>query len=183
MYRKATDQNQMNMKFMTENRLTRIIFPKIDMCDKMTKISPKDDEWSEYIKLCSKLNLRPPTKMQEELCNHYVTKKSKQVVAGASVMTANINHSNKRVCVSIEVLVSKQKGAAKILYNLISKSLKKRAGTSYLVTQALDRASATEFWYKHMARHREADALIFMFFMLDNRFKLCEDITNLRVTF
>ena len=31
---------------------------------------------------------------------------------------------------------------------------------------------------KHMARHREADALTFMFFMIDKRYKLYEGITN-----
>ena len=32
--------------------------------------------------------------MQEDLCQHYVMKKNKKTIAGASVMTANINNSN-----------------------------------------------------------------------------------------
>tara|TARA_Y100000389_G_scaffold85362_1_gene82078 strand:+ start:120 stop:641 length:522 start_codon:yes stop_codon:yes gene_type:complete len=173
----------MNMKFMTENRLTCIIFPKLDMQNKMTQISPKDDEWQEYIKLCTKLNLVPPSQMQQDYCQHYVMKKGNKVIAGVSIMTANINNSNQRVCVSIELLVSSLKGSAKIFYNIISKSLKKRSGMSYLVTQALDSVKANTFWYKHMARHREADALTFMLFMIDTQYRLCEGVTNLRTTF
>jgi hypothetical protein len=173
----------MNMKFMVENRLTHIIYPKIDTYDKMTQIWPSDDEWPEYLRLCTKLNIAPLSDMQEEMCQHYVMKKNKKVIAGVSIMTANINNSNKRICVSVELLVSNQKGSAKILYNIISKNLKKRAGTSYMVTQALDSARASGFWYKHMARHREADALSFMFFMIDKRYRLCGDIINLRTTF
>ena len=79
--------------------------------------------------------------------------------------------------------MSTQKGCAKIFLNFISKSLKRRVGTSYLVTQALNSAKASAFWYKHMARHREADALTFMFYMIDNRYQLYEGVTNLRNTF
>lgn len=79
--------------------------------------------------------------------------------------------------------MSNQKGSAKVFHEIISKGLKKRVGTSYMVTQALDNAKASEFWYKHMARHREADALTFMFFMIDNRYKLFEGVTNLRTTY
>ena len=121
--------------------------------------------------------------MQEQLCQHYVMIKNNRVIAGASIMTANINNSNESVCMSVELLVSSQKGSAKIFHNIISKNLKKRAGTSFMVTQALESTKATSFWYKHMARHREADALTFMFFMIDGRYKLCEDVTNLRMTF
>lgn len=182
-YRRSTEQNQMNTKFMTENRLTRIIFPKLDTYDKMTQIWPKDDEWQEYIKLCNKLNLASPSQMQEDKCQHYVMKRGNKVVAGVSIMTANINNSNKRACVSVELLVSTQKGSAKMFHKIISAYLKKRAGTSYLVTQALDSNKANEFWYKHMARHREADALNFMFFMIDRRYHLYEGVTSLRATF
>ena len=147
------------------------------------EIRPSDDEWSEYLKLCTKLNITPPSQIQENMCQHYVIKKSNKVIAGMSVATANINNSNKRVCVSVELLVSIQKGSAKIFHTILSKNLKRRMGTSYLVTQALDNARANGFWYKHMARHREADALIFMFFMIDNDYKLCGDINNLRTTF
>ena len=80
---------------MVENRLTQIIFPTIEKNDRFVKISPKDDgEWSEYVSLCVKLNITPPTQMQEDLCQHYVMKKNKKIIAGASVMTANINNSN-----------------------------------------------------------------------------------------
>jgi len=89
----------------------------------------------------------------------------------------------RRVCSSIEVLVSNKPGSARIFHSLISKHLKKRVGTSYMVTQALDSVKASEFWYKHLARHREADALTFMFFMLDNRYKLFEGVTNLRTSY
>jgi len=173
----------MNTKFMVENRLTHIIFPKIDTCNMITEIWPADDEWVQYLKLCTKLNITPPSQMQEERCQHYVIMNNNKVTAGMSTMTANINNSNKRICMSIELLVSNQKGNAKVFYNVISKALKKRAGTSYMVTQALDSAKASEFWYKHMARHREADALIFMFFMIDNRYKLYEGVTNMRTTY
>ena len=173
----------MNMKFMIENRLTHIIFPKIDMPDKMMQISPSDDEWAAYLRLTTKLNIAPLSEMQEEMCQHYVMKKNNNVIAGASIMTANINNSNRRICMSVELLVSSQKGSAKIFHKIISTHLKKRAGTSYVVTQALDNAKASEFWYKHMARHREADALTFMLFMIDRRYHLCEDVTNLRATF
>ena len=172
----------MNTKFMIENRLTHIIYPHIDMYGKMTEIWPGDDEWSEYLKLCTKLNLAPPSEMQAEMCQHYVIKKNGKVIAGMSIMGANINNSNKRICLSIELLVSSHKGSAKIFYNVICKNLKKRVGTSYIVTQALESVKASEFWYKHMARHREADALTFMFFMLDNRYNLYEGVTNLRIT-
>eukprot|EP00966_Prymnesium_polylepis_P187808 4354001-Prymnesium_polylepis.3 len=182
-YRKVTEQNRMNKEFMAKNRLTHIIFPKLDMYDNMTQIWPNDDEWPEYLKLCIKLNIVPPSQMQEELCQHYVTKKGNKVIAGVSTMTANINNSNKRVSVSIELLVFSLKGSARIFHNIISKSLKKRAGTSYMVTQALESVKATGFWYKHMARHREADALIFMFYMIDTRYRLYENVINLRTTF
>jgi hypothetical protein len=173
----------MNMNFMVANRLTHIIFPTIDTYDKTTEIWANDVLFQGYIKLCMKLNIAPPSQMQEQLCKHYVMIKNNRVIAGMSIMTANINNSNKRVCVSIELLVSTQKGSAKLFLNIISKNLKKRAGTSFMVTQALESMKATSFWYKHMARHREADALTFMFFMIDERYKLCEDITNLRITF
>jgi hypothetical protein len=172
----------MNTNFMMENRLTCLIYPHIDTYGKMTMICPGDDEWEEYRKLCTKLNLMPPSQMQEELCQHYVIKTGKNIIAGMSILTANINNSNRRICVSIELLVSIQKGSAKLFYTLLSKHLKKRTGTSYLVTQALDNVRASEFWYKYMARHREADALTFMFFMLDNRYKLYQGVTNLRIT-
>jgi hypothetical protein len=171
------------MKFMVENRLTRIIFPKIDTYDKVTQISPTDKEWPEYLRLTAKMNIVPLSEMQEDMCQHFVMKKNNKVVAGASVMTANINNSNNRICMSVELLVSNQKGSAKIIHHLVSTSLKKRAGTSYLVTQALNSDKANGFWYKHMARHREADALNFMFFMIDSRYHLCDDVTNLRSTF
>lgn len=182
-YRKSTEQENRNMKFMVENRLTYIIFPKIHTYDKMTQIWATDDEWPEYLRLTTKMNIAPLSEMQEELCQHFVIKKNKKVIAGASIMTANINNSNKRICVSVELLVSSQKGNANIFHRILSTNIKKRAGTSYMVTQALDSTRASVFWNKHMARHREADALTFMFFMIDNRYKLCEGVTNLRVTF
>ena len=141
----------MNTKFMVENRLTHIIFPKIDTYDKMTEIWPSDDEWPEYLKLCTKLHIAPPSEMLSEMCQQYVMKKNKRVIAGMSIMTANINNSNRRVCVSVELLVSSQKGCAKIFHAVLSKSLKRRAGTGYLVTQALDSEKAGAFWYKHNA--------------------------------
>ena len=85
----------LNTKFMVENRLTRIIIPTVEKNDVFVEISPKDDEWPEYVSLCVKLNITPPTQMQEELCQHYVMKKNKKIIAGASVMTANINNSNR----------------------------------------------------------------------------------------
>jgi len=182
-YRKWTEQSKMNTQFMVENRLTRIIFPKYDMCDNMTQIWPTDDEWSEYLRLTTKLNLAPLTDMQTDMCQHYVMKKNTKVIAGVSIMTANINNCNKSICASVELLVSSQKGSAKMFHKIISANLKKRAGTSYMVTQALDSNKANEFWLKHMARHREADALTFMFYMIDHRYHLCEDVTNLRATF
>lgn len=173
----------MNMQFMVENRLTRIIFPTIDTCDKITQIWPTDDEWPEYLKLTTKLNIVPLSDLQTEMCQHYVMKKNTKVIAGASIMTANINNCNKSICASVELLVSSQKGSAKTFHKIISAHLKKRAGTSYMVTQALDSNKANGFWYKHMARHREADALNFMLFMIDRRYHLCEGVTNLRTTF
>lgn len=172
----------MNTNFMVKNRLTYIIFPQIDTYDKMTEIRPDDDEWTGYLRLCTKLNLAPPSDMQAEMCQHYVIKQNNKVVAGTSIMTANINNSNNRICLSIELLVSSQKGCAKMFYNVICKNLKKRSGTCYIVTQALEEKKATEFWYKHMARHREADALTFMFYMVDSRYKLYERVTNMRIT-
>ena len=182
-YCKEIDMNQRNTRFMVENRLTSIISPNINTCNQIAEIYSDDDEWAEYLKLCTKLNLAPPSQMQEQLCQHYVIKKNNKVVAGMSTLTANINNSNRSICVSVELLVSGQKGSAQLFYNVISKSLKKRAGTCYIVTQSLESAKASEFWYKHMARHREADALTFMFFMLDNRYKLYEKVINLRTTF
>lgn len=182
-YRKATEEDEMNTKFMVENRLTRIIFPKMNTNDKITEIWPQHDEWEEYLKLCTKLNITPPSEMQVKMCQHYVKKKNGKVIAGTSIMTTNINNSNKRTCVSIEVMVSIQKGSASIFLDIVSKNLKKRAGMSYMVTQALDTPKASAFWNKHMSRHREADALAFMFFMLDNRYKLFEGTTNLRTTY
>lgn len=167
---------------MVQNRLTHIIFPQFNTYDKMTRIRPDDSEWSEYIRLCKKLNLAPPSQMQADMCQHYVIKKNDIVIAGLSFMTANINNSNRRLCVSIELLVSNQKGSAKMFYNIICKNLKKRMGTSFIVTQALKEKKATDFWYKHMARHREADALTFMLYMIDTRYKLYEGVTNLRIT-
>jgi len=171
------------MKFMLENRLTCIIFPKIHTENMMTQIWPVDDEWREYLKLCTKLNLKGPSQMQEDNCQHYVIKNKEKVIAGASIITASINNSNKRVCVSFEILVSNQKGSAKILYAIISKYVKKREGTSYMVTQALKTEKACGFWFKYMARHREADALTFMFFLIDMRYKLLEDTINVRTNF
>ena len=79
--------------------------------------------------------------------------------------------------------MSNELGSAKIFHSVISKNIKKRSGTSYMVTQALDSVKASAFWYKHLARHREADALSFMFFMLDNRYKLFDGVTNLRSSY
>ena len=147
----------------------------------VTEICP-DEEWTQYMNLCNKMNIDPPSKMQEEMGQHFVIIKNKKVVSGASIMTANINDCNRRICLSIELMVSTEKGGGKTIHDVLAKNVKKRVGTSYMVTQALESTRANEFWYKHMARHREADALVFMFFMLDPRYKLCEDITNLRIT-
>ena len=174
----------MNEQFMVENRLTQIIFPKFEMESGVTELQPcAADDWEEYKKLCTKLNIVPPTMMQKEMCQHYVLKKNQRIIAGMSIMTANINGSNMRICSSIELLVSNVRGCASTFIRFLSKNIKKRVGTSYMVTQALDSDQASGFWYKHMARHREADALTFMFFMLDKRYKLFEGVTNLRNTF
>ena len=92
-YRKATDE--LNMHFMVQNRLTKIIFPTIEKIDQVVQISPEDDEWTEYIKLCTKLNIAPPTQMQTEMCQHFMIIKNNKIMAGMSVMTANINYSNR----------------------------------------------------------------------------------------
>lgn len=92
-----TEQDLLNTKFMVENRLTQIIFPVMEKTDRITTILTTDDEWPEYVKLCIKLNITPPTQMQEEMCQHYVMKRHKKVIAGASIMTANINNSNRWV--------------------------------------------------------------------------------------
>ena len=82
----------MNEQFMVENRLTQIIFPKFEMESGVTELQPcAADDWEEYKKLCTKLNIVPPTMMQKEMCQHYVLKKNQRIIAGMSIMTANIN--------------------------------------------------------------------------------------------
>ena len=82
---------------MVQNRLTKIIFPVMENNDQVTQISPEDDEWPEYIKLCTKLNIAPPTEMQIEMCQHFMIIKNNKIMAGMSIMTANINNSNRWV--------------------------------------------------------------------------------------
>ena len=63
---------------------------------------------------------------------------------------------------------------------MLRKNLKKRKGTCYVVTQAYQGHAASLFWDKYVSRHREADALCFMMFMIDNNCKLLEDVTCMR---
>ena len=48
----------------------------VNTYDKMTQIRPDDYERSEYLRLCKKLNLAPPSQMQADMCQHYVIKKN-----------------------------------------------------------------------------------------------------------
>lgn len=178
---KNTEKNTINMKFMENNQLTRFVYPSFKTFGRVHKATGEDTV--AYFKLLTQRNLKHPTDVQAEHCLHYVIKKNDKVVAGMSVLTTNINNSNFRICCSVELLVSTEKGSAKMFLELLRKNLKKRNGTCYLVTQSYQGKLASEFWNKHLTRHKEADALNFMMFMLDNRYLLCEDVDYLRICF
>lgn len=171
------------MAFMVKNRLTQIIFPQITLSGGAKQISIHDPEWAQFCQLCSKNSISPPSEMQEKQCQHYVMTENQVVVAGLSILTANIMNSKMRIAISVEIIVSNKKGSGKAFVKMLSKHLKYTKGESYLVTQALDAYSANRFWSKHLVYDKEADALVFMMCMLDPRYKFTSDTTNKRITF
>ena len=170
------------MSFMLETRLTGFIKPKIATPRSVTQIYPEGADWEDYVKMTQDLNICPLVDVQVEMSQHWVVKENETIIGGMSVMMTQINNSTKCVCASFELMLSKKNGTATILLNMIKKHLKGRTGMCYMVVQCMNRRAAEAFWYKNLCRHREADALVYMMFMLDIRYKLSLGTTNLRIT-
>lgn len=167
-------------KFMFETRLTHFIKPTINLSTDIELISSTSKEMDEFIALLAKRNITAPSSFQVENCQHFVVKKDNNVVAGMSVLSSSINNSKVRMCSSIEFIVSVDRGAARKLLNMLRVNLVKRRGACIMVTQAFKGKLATDFWMKHMPKHKEAEAINFMMYMLTDEYKLCEDVIYLR---
>ena len=109
-------------------------------------------------------------------------RKNDQVVAGVSILCA-VNKIPGVMAISIERLVSVQKGAATLLIRMLHKFLMKRAvsctRTCYLVTQSCLTRTSSIFWSKTLVLNKRALILNFMFFMLDNRFQIYQDVDHM----
>ena len=141
------------------------------------------DYYDTYNKMLNKRNIHSANEMQMQYGKHYmITDDNAKMVAGMSVVTAAFGNAS-RICCSVELMVSIQKGKAALLLHMLQSNLKKRRGTCYMITQAAETPSACGFWNKHLSLHREAMALNFMFFMLDSRFELCDGVSYFRAKF
>lgn len=111
---------------------------------------------------------------------HFVVIKDGNVVAGVTIMCAAINNFPGSIAISIEKLVSVNKGSATLLLNMLHRFLMKRAvacaRTCFLVTQCAENKTSREFWAKRMNRHKKALLLNFMFFMLNSDFQIYGDV-------
>ena len=167
--------------FYSKYKLTRIITPTVDLSG--TGIQEIDtnteDMFKQYIKLISNARLTQLTPSQITLCKHYVLINNKHVVSGMSVLFASINNSMTQVCASVEMIVSRERGYATRLFEMLRSNLVKRRGTCFVLVQAAPSKCARRFWSKNTIMNEDAKYLSLMMFALDINYRLYHDTCHM----
>lgn len=162
---------------MQKNKLTHFVKPKFVLPPGVEVMTV--DYYDTYAKMLNIHKIQSPSEMQMEFCQHFMVTERGKLLAGMSLLSVAIGNSN-RLCSSVEFIVSERKGKAGKLLHMLHSNLKKRNGTCYIITQAVQTYSASKFWLKHLCDNTEAMVLSFMIFMLDFRYELHVDVAYLR---
>jgi hypothetical protein len=164
-------------QFIRHNAFTSFTSPNIPLPPTIQKVIA-DDDMDKYRRLIKKQKLSDLDGLHMS-AQHFIMVKNDQVVAGVSILCA-VNKIPGVMAISIERLVSVQKGAATLLIRMLHKFLMKRAVSCtrpcYLVTQSCLTRTSRAFWSKTLVFNKRALILNFMFFMLDNRFRIYQDV-------
>lgn len=157
--------------------LTGFIDAKIPTSDGILQIDATSPLFEEYTAFIAKQKLADLNDFQVRVCHHFVYMKNGIMIAGLSVLFAAINFMPTSMCASIEIVVSKVKGSGAVMVEMIRDRLARRKATCFMVTQAAESRSASEFWLKKACACREAKCLAFMIMALNPEYKLHEDVT------
>ena len=168
------------MQFLHQNAFTSFTSPNITLPAGIQKAST-DDDIDKYRRLIRTKRLSDLNDLHMS-GQHFIIVKNNQVVAGLSIICA-VNKIPGSMAISIERLVSVQKGAATRLLKMLHRFLMKRAvscnKSCYLVAQSCLTNTSRTFWSKTLVSHKRALILNFMFFMLDNRFRIYQDVEHM----
>ncbi|MBD53208.1 MAG: hypothetical protein CL450_07970 [Acidimicrobiaceae bacterium] len=171
-------RHEVMQQFVHSNMLTSLLQIKIPL-PATVKIASTQAHMQSYRRLLQQNKLSQLNSLQMS-GQHFVVIKDDKVVAGVTILCAAINNFPGSIAISIEKLVSVNKGSAALLLNMLHRFVMKRAvacaRTCFLVTQCLENKTSREFWAKRMNRHKKALLLNFMFFMLNSDFQIYEDV-------